>query len=206
MRQSSKRILSGFIALLFLLLAFIIFAYLIKPVYTEIQSLRGDVLIRKNDLETQKNLANKLKELRDKYYGEDFQKIQQAMSLILPENPEIAESLIQLNGLITANNLSLDSITVSRPILINLNDSNNSNSRATSTSILKPIGSFDVVFKTKGEYNDFKNFLNQLETNIRFFNIKTIDISSSNVVDSLKQGSKSTLNFDITASVYYQSK
>jgi Tfp pilus assembly protein PilO len=206
MRQSNKRILSGFIALLFLLLAFIVFAYLIKPLYTEIQSLRGDVLIRKNDLETQKNLANKLKELRDKYYGEDFQKIQQAMSLILPENPEIAESLIQLNGLITANNLSLDSITVSRPILINLNDSNNSNSRATSTSILKPIGSFDVAFKVKGEYNDFKNFLNQLETNIRFFNIKTIDISSSNVVDSLKQGSKSALNFDITASVYYQSK
>jgi Tfp pilus assembly protein PilO len=201
MRVSTKRILSGILSLFFLFLAFIIFIYFIKPVYEETQNLRAEALQKENQLNKQKTLSREFQNLVEKYG--DKKDVQEIFSLILPTNLAVGDALTQINGLLSQNNMSILSFNVSRPLLQSLS------SATSSGNFLKPVGMFDISFKSFGSYEDFKNFLNQLETNIRIFNIKNLNISSIQVVQQPKQTLSPTvqkLSYDITVTAYYQSE
>jgi Tfp pilus assembly protein PilO len=202
MRVSTKRILSGILSLFFLFLAFIIFIYFIKPVYEETQNLRAEALQKENQLNKQKVLIREFQNLVEKYGNQ--KDVQQVFSLILPTNLAIGDALTQINGLLSYNNMLGMSFNVSRPVIQNLY------SATPSANFLKPVGTFDITFKFSGSYEDFKNFLNQLETNIRIFDIKNLSISPLSInLQSLPKTSTSTaqrLSYDITVTTYYQSE
>ncbi|MGB9609171.1 MAG: hypothetical protein ACPL3E_02225, partial [Minisyncoccia bacterium] len=65
---------------------------------------------------------------------------------------------------------------------------------------------FDINLKASGDYSNFKNFLNQLETNIRLFDIKTLNINSVTNVGTDNKNPVKVLNYDITISAYYQAE
>lgn len=203
MRQSTKRLLSGLLSIVFLFFGFFIFIYLIRPLYGEIQQLRSDVLIKQNDLNNQKSLTDQFKKIVNDY--QDKQKIQETLLLILPNNPEIGEALTQINGLAEANNLEISSLNVSK--LGSLASLNLPPKNSFSTLNLKPLGSFDINLRMNGNYQNFKNFLNQIETNIRFFNFKNISISlntASSLAEANKTNKQSNLIFEVVLSSYYQ--
>ncbi len=203
MRQSTKRLLSGLLSILFLLFGFFVFIYLIKPLYGEIQQLRSEVLIKQNDLNNQKSLIDQFKKIANDY--QDKQKIQETLSLILPYNPEIGEALTQINGLAEANNLDISFINVSK--LVSLVSPDLSLKNSSSTLNLKPLGSFDINLRMRGSYQNFKNFLNQIETNIRFFNFKNISVSLNTIslpAEANKANNQSNLIFEVVLSSYYQ--
>jgi Tfp pilus assembly protein PilO len=63
----------------------------------------------------------------------------------------------------------------------------------------------DITFKVVGSYSDFKNFLKQLETNIRIFNVKTLNISPVIIAGSERsQVQSKNLSYDISITTYYQ--
>lgn len=197
MRQSEKRILSSVLSFLILLSALFIFVYLLKPVYIETQSLRAEVLKRNDFIENQKLLIDQFKNLNQDY--ENQKNYQEMFNLILPNSPSVAEALLQISGLLNNNNLNLISFNVGKPVLLNKN-------QTTTNSFIKPIGSFNVNFKITGEYSNFKNFLNQLETNIRLSSIKTININQFVNFDEKNKNPQKTLVYDIDITFYYQSE
>lgn len=197
MSHSTQRILSAILSLLFLLIALFVFIYLVRPIYLETQSLRADVLQRIDFVNNQKELINQFKNLNQDYQSQQQQ--QEIFSLILPQSPSVAEALLQLSGLLNNNNLNLISVTVNKPIILSEN-------QTSTNSFIKPVGVFDVNFKAVGEYFNFKNFLNQLETNIRLSSIKTININQFINFDQSNKNSLKGLIYDITISFYYQSE
>jgi hypothetical protein len=197
MRSSTKRLLSALLSLIFLLLALIFFIYFIKPLYSDIESLRSKLLSKQSLINNQKSLIDQFKNLNQDY--ESQKKNQEIFSLILPQSISVGEALVQISGLLTSNNLNLLSFNVNKPNLL----SNNQSSKSTSTSFIKPLGIFDINLKATGDYSNFKNFLNQLETNIRLFDIKTLTINQTLNIDSKNQN-KNLLMYDITISTYYQ--
>ena len=200
MRASTKRILSAMLSLLFIFSAFVIVAILIKPAYEETQKLKADALSRENALNNQKVLVDQFKKLLSQYDSQE--KVQENLSLILPQNPAIGEALTQINGLLDLNHLNVLSFNINRPLLQSYSSSN---INSTSTQVIKPLGTIDINFKVVGNYSDFKNFLNQLETNIRIFNIKTLNISPVIIVSGDKnQSQNKTLSYDISITTYYQ--
>jgi len=200
MRASTKRILSAALSLIFIFLAFVVFAMLIKPSYEETQKLRADVLSRQNFIQNQKSLTEQFKKLVSQYDSQE--KAQENISLILPQNPAIGEALTQINGLLDLNHLNVLSFNINRPLLQSYSSSN---TNSTSTQVIKPLGTIDINFKVVGNYSDFKNFLNQLETNIRIFNVKTLNISPVIIASGDKnQIQNKTLSYDISITTYYQ--
>lgn len=200
MRASTKRILSAILSLFFIFSAFVIVAMLIKPAYEETQKLKADALSRENALNNQKVLVDQFKKLLSQYDSQE--KVQENLSLILPQNPAIGEALTQINGLLDLNHLNVLSFNINRPLLQSYSSSN---INSTSTQVIKPLGTIDINFKVVGNYSDFKNFLNQLETNIRIFNIKTLNISPVIIVSGDKnQNQNKTLSYDISITTYYQ--
>jgi len=200
MRASTKRILSAALSLIFIFLAFVVFAMLIKPSYEETQKLRADVLSRQNFIQNQKSLTEQFKKLVSQYDSQE--KAQENISLILPQNPATGEALTQINGLLDLNHLNVLSFNINRPLLQSYSSSN---TNSTSTQVIKPLGTIDINFKVVGNYSDFKNFLNQLETNIRIFNVKTLNISPVIIASGDKnQIQNKTLSYDISITTYYQ--
>jgi Tfp pilus assembly protein PilO len=200
MRASTKRILSAALSLIFIFLAFVVFAMLIKPSYEETQKLRADVLSRQNFIQNQKSLTEQFKKLVSQYDSQE--KAQENISLILPQNPAIGEALTQINGLLDLNHLNVLSFSINKPLLQSYSSSD---TNSTSTQIIKPLGTIDINFKVVGNYSDFKNFLNQLETNIRIFNVKTLNITPVVITGGDKnQIQNKTLSYDISITTYYQ--
>ncbi|MGC8776154.1 MAG: hypothetical protein ACP5QN_02500 [Minisyncoccia bacterium] len=197
MRQSTKRLLSAGLSLIFLLIALIVFAYFLKPAYEEIQSLRIEVAKSELSLNNQKSLVEQFKNLTQDY--ENQQKNQNVASLILPKAPLVGEALFQIAGILNNNNLNLLSFNVGKPNILAPDNSS-------STIGIKPIGTFDINLKASGDYSNFKNFLNQLETNIRLFDIKTLNINSVTNVGTDNKNPVKVLNYDITISAYYQAE
>lgn len=197
MNQSTKRILSFGLSLLFLFLSLLIFIYFIKPVYNETQFLRLEVLKRSDFINNQKALIDQFQKLNQDYSNQ--LQIQEIFSLILPSNPSIAEALIQISGLLKNNNLQFLSANVGRPIILSAN-------QTSSDLSIKPVGTFDINIKISGDYINFKNFLEQLETNIRLSNIKTINLSQVSVLDQKIKNQQKSLEYDLNIGFYYQSQ
>ena len=200
MRASTKRILSAALSLIFIFCAFIVFGVLIKPSYEETQKLRAEVLSRQNFLQNQKSLIEQFKKLVAQYNSQE--KVEENISLILPQKPGIGEALTQINGLLDLNHLNVLSFNIGKPLLqsYSLYDTN-----LTKTQVIKPLGTIDINFKVIGNYSDFKNFLNQIETNIRIFNIKSLNISSAIDMSGNKNQIQSRiLSYDISITTYYQ--
>lgn len=197
MNQSTKRILSFGLSLLFLFLSLLIFIYFIKPVYNETQFLRLEVLKRSDFINNQKALIDQFQKLNQDYSNQ--LQSQEIFSLILPSNPSIAEALIQISGLLKNNNLQFLSANVGRPIILSAN-------QTSSDLSIKPVGTFDINIKISGDYINFKNFLEQLETNIRLSNIKTINLSQVSVLDQKIKNQQKSLEYDLNIGFYYQSQ
>jgi len=200
MKPSTKRILSTLFSLIFIFFAFFIFVTLIRPSYEETQKLRFEVLSRQNFLQNQKLLTEQFKKLISQY--NDQKEVEENISLILPQHPAIGEALTQISGISDLNRLNVLSFNIGKPLIQSYSSSD---IYSTSTQIIKPLGTIEINFKAVGSYNDFKNFLNQLETNIRIFDVKTLNISPALVISGDKNRPQSKiLSYDISVITYYQ--
>lgn len=196
MKQSSKRLVSAILALTFIFVAFLIFLNFIRPVYNETQALRVEILNKQREIESKKVIINQFESLIQEYQSQT--QLQENLSLILPQHPNVAEALIQISGLLDSNDISLLSFNISNPVNNAFDyvgdDENN-------FKFLKPVGWFEINLKGAGAYSNIQKFLSQLESNIRLFSIKNINISRIKTQD---KNEFNNLFFDITVVSYYQ--
>lgn len=192
MKASSKRILSILASGFFFIMAVVIYALFIRPEYDNVQRLRSEVASRAQAVEQQKDVVKQIQRLLQEYQG--VARLQETLSLALPQESGVAEALNQLNGAAQIGGLAIQSAGVQSLAI-----------RPSSAPIksAKGIGTLRFNAKISGDYDQIKRFLQMLETNIRLMDVKSLKIESG--VDPTQKSVQKYL-YNITVDVYYQVK
>ncbi len=175
--------------------AFVAFFYFVQPAYQEVVALKGQL----TSLETFKTeQAAALKDIQALIgaYNES-QEVRDTVSLALPLDPSLAEAVAQVNGLVVNNNLSAQSYglsAVSEPVL----SEEARRQLGTESIVVQPTSPISFNLRLSGSYGDFKRFLTQLETNVRVFDVKAINIQPAG------QPGQDLYSYDLTVATYYQ--
>ena len=197
MRASAKRMLSFVLSLLFIAGSVFVYVLLISPAYSEIQVLRGDLVNRTETYNNQKAVFDKIKDLNDKYKGSGS--LQEAVSLAMPNEPFISQIVSNIQGLANLNNrmpvLSLQTEVLPLQAL------------AASPSYIKNIGTVKVTLQMRGQYQNFKKFISDLEHNYRILNLRQFDLKTDSTGLAANEYIFSlTLNANYQSSVQNQTK
>jgi len=198
MKQSTKRFLSMAGGLFFLVGAILIYVSFLKPAYDDIQQVKSEQMSRSNLIKDQQAAIKKVQDLIKTYQGQG--QLQDTISAILPNDQDIPVVIAQMNGLIQNTGMISKSFSVTAAGL-------GIAPNATSTSLISNLVPIQVQARFSGTYEDFKNFLTKLETNIRIFDVKNISVSpvASNQPGQPSQiQGRPTYNFDLGATTYYQ--
>lgn len=200
------------LALLFLVAAFLIFFDLIQPTYGDLQTKKGKQLSSENFLRDEQHVIDQAKKLIAQYQTES--QAQDNLALAMPSGPSVANALAQVYGIAQNNNLTVQSIALSPPMIQLQNQSQgqaSAGARGAPTSfsgsqIIKPMGTLSLQVTALGSYESFKNFASQLEANIRLFDLTGLSLQPVGAVATGK-GSSAASNFftyNITVVTYYQ--
>ncbi len=198
MKQTSKRFASMMLALGFIVASFIIFFDLIQPTYRDLTTLKGKQLSDENFLSSEKNIVAQVKKLVSQY--ESDTQMQTSLAQAMPSGPDVAGALAQVYGIAQNNSVTIQSMTFSAPVT----------SAPTSLSprqqILKPAGTFAIQITATGSYEAFKNFLSQLETNIRIFDVSALSLQPAASGAANLASTVDLFNYSVTVNTYYQLK
>ena len=118
----------------------------------------------------------------------------------MPSGEDVAGALAQIEGIATNNGITIGSIAVTAPAL-------QVKTGTASTTLMKPLGSFTFNLSAAGSYENFKNFLSEIETNIRIFDVKSVSFQPASTISA--SGARATTTRDffsyaILISTYYQ--
>ena len=192
MRQSSKRIASSFFALGCFVVALVVFFSFITPLYREIKTVRGEQVSRAAQVENQRQIVNEVKKLVASYQeGGDLQTL---VSAAFPLDPNLSESLTQLYGIAQANNLAPRAFSVTPDPMVQ----SAARKDVRQQVLLKEIGSTTIRIDLTGTYQDIKNFLRNLETNIRIFDLTTM------ILQPALKANQNSYTASVTVVAYYQ--
>lgn len=196
MKQTTKRFISMILSLVFLVAAFIVYINFTVGAYDRIQDIKSDVLGRQNLVENQRAAVNQVQKLIETRRGEE--QLSGVVSLTLPTEQDMGGAVAQLYGLSAVNKISAQVFQSSVGGVKNLAPA--SGNKNEPTSLVKPIGSMVFQVKLVGAYEDFKNFLRKLETNIRLFDVQNLNIQAAGKMD------QDLYVYDLIVAAYYQNQ
>ena len=196
MKQSTKRLVSSFFSLVLLAAAFMVFFAFVRPAYSDAQKIRAEELSREQFVDSQRAVVNQVKALKTTY--EDDKELRDHISFVIPLTPDVGTALTQLNGLLLKNTLTPQSFSVAAGSHSQAPLDARSGSARRGPSIVKPYGAVQIQMRFIGSYENFREFLKNLENNIRLFDVKSV---------ALQPGGKVTQDlyaFDMAVEAYYQ--
>jgi hypothetical protein len=202
MKQSSKRLTSMLLALVLLVAAFIGFFDFVQPTYGDVQDLRGKAVADQGLLKSLGDIVKQAQALISSY--NDQSSGTAAIGLALPAGPDMAGALTQIGGIAQADSLSIMSIAVSTPAL---QVSKSAGTNASSTQAAQPAGNFSLKITATGNYGGFKNFLADLETNLRLFDVQNVSlqpVAGAGAGGKGKSVSVDYFTYNIVVQTYYQ--
>lgn len=176
-------------ALVMVFAAVVIYFNMTVPEYGVANEIRADVFSRQQLVDDQRSAIGQVQKLITDYQGKEA--LREVVSLSLPLSFDQAGVLHQVQSMASLNNLSLQSFSITAPISQNIGD-------AAGAAVIRPIGNMIFQFRVVGSYGDFKGFLENLETNIRIFDIRSIS------VDPLAKPNQDFYGFDVSVATYYQ--
>ena len=190
MRASSKRALSIGLSALFLLGSFVVYGSLIRPLYDDIQKIRASLSAAQTLFDNQKNATEQVN--KTFLQMKNAASVREAISQALPVGPNMTQALHQIESVIRANKLKIDSLTIKEA------------AAETNKQILaKRLGKLDVNFSVSGEYESLRDFLKDLESNIRVTNVTNFEFSSLSASEKVSS-SVPIYTLQLVAQMYYQ--
>jgi len=158
MKQTSKRLSSSLLALLFLVAAFVLFFELIEPAYGNLQMLKGQELSDQQFLSSEQQLVTSAKNLLTAYQSEG--QAQANLALAMPSGPDVSGALAQVYGIAIANGISVSSIGISTPVVqLPPPGAMSGSTPLTASQIVAPIGTISFQVSATGSYEDLTELL-----------------------------------------------
>ncbi|HEY4496939.1 MAG TPA: type 4a pilus biogenesis protein PilO [Candidatus Paceibacterota bacterium] len=164
-----------------------IYLSLIRPVYSEVQELRGERSSRIELLNNQDRATSLVNNLLSKYRG--LSNVEDALSLILPNKEGVPTLINQLQVIANINNLSFDSSSLQYLALTQGGD-----------AIISPLGTIRITMVLRGTYDNFKKYLSALETNNRLIDLNSLRIEGGGV------RGRDALTYNLVVDSYYQAE
>jgi len=195
MQQTTKRFASMIIVLVFIVGAFVVFFEFIRPAYDDAQQVRSEVISREQFVTDQQEAIQQVQQLIASYQSQAT--VQDSVTKALPNAPDFAGALYQLNGIASGSGVGLQSLTVSAPTLSTSKPTPGVSSDP--TALVRPIGALTFQVKYAGRYEDVKTFLQNIENNVRLFDVQSINVQPA--------GTKGVTDFftvDMSVVTYYQ--
>ena len=194
------------LALAFLVAALLVFFDFIQPAYGDLEQEKGVEISTEQLLTNEQQMVSQAKALLSQYESES--QAQSNLSLAMPSGPDLASALAQIYGIAQNNNVNVQGINVSAPT-IQLQSGGSSEGTAgtppTLSQIVKPIGAFSMQVSSAGSYEDMKNFLSQIETNVRLFDVTALSLQAVPVAAGAKSSATADFfTYNITVTTYYQ--
>lgn len=184
MRGSTKRALSILIAAIMFVAAFSVYVYFIKPSYSEISKKRGQLYTKQNQLKDYKTVVGQIQKLLAAY--KDLSDAQKSVSQMIPKEPMAPEAINQISGLAVLSGLNLQSLTIKE---LSVSQGN--------SPLIKGWGVLRMNVRLGGTYESMKAFLNNVESNIRIFNVNSIKLDKAGITPNVF-----SYNFEIDS--FYQ--
>lgn len=187
------------IALAFLVAAFILYFDFVSPAYNDMQALKGKKSSEQDLVSQESKTVQQIQKLIAAYQNEN--QVQDAIALSLPSRQDISGALTQIYGIAAVNNISFQSVNVSVSSVVSNAGSSTIATNASSSLLIKPLGSISFAVAAIGSYEDFKNFLSEIETNVRIFDVKSLSVQP---VSQSGSGIRDAFNYNLTIVAYYQ--
>ncbi len=185
MKYSTKRMLAILGGIIFFLVGVFIFQNYVTPLKSDIKRLRGEILKKEEFYQTQYQAKNQLENLLNQI--QNLKDFKENLDKILPSNePKIIEVLKTVQNLVELNNLTLNNFNFKEKGYQNIK---------TQFSFIKKLVAVEMTLDLAGDYNDIKNFLNDLENNLRIMNINNLVFKNIN---------NNNYNLGLTVVFYYQ--
>jgi len=198
MNQNSKRLVSIIGALLAAVVALVVFFDLIQPEFTNIQNTKGQIAAENDIYQTESQAIAAAQKAIDAYRTQQGQ-AGGTLALVLPTSQDIAGAITQVFGLAQNNGIALQGVSISAPsVQLQAVTTGSSTSK-----VVKPLGSMSLQISGAGTYENFKNFIAGIETNIRIFDLKNVTLSQANQAGAVASA-KDAMNFNLTVVTYYQ--
>lgn len=188
MKSSAKRAISLLVASLFFISALAVYAVLIKPVYEDALVLRGTLASQKQLFNEQEKAMQKINDLVQRYQGTG--KLQDVISLSLPSTENISSVFSQLYAIAQSSGVGIEVFGV-QPLAIK---------PAAKDDLVRDLGTLRLNVRLIGRYQDFKNFLRGLETNIRLMDVVNLK------VDRAGTPIQDVFLYNLVVDAYYQVK
>jgi len=193
MSQNTKRFSSLILSLIFGVSALVVFFDFVQPSYQDLQVSRGK--------EIAQQIVKQVKSLVSSYQSQTQGK--QSVSLALPVGPDTAGALSQISGLAFANNIGIQTMSVTTQATpTGPKQANGLAAAASSGNLAKPVGTLSFQISAVGNYENFKNFVQGLESNTRVFDVKLISIHPGTIPGA--KGGQDYFFYDVTVVAYYQ--
>ncbi len=168
MKQTSKRLASIGLALVFLIVALVLLFDLVQPEYANFQTLKGQLAGRQAFLDSETTAVAQAQTLISQYQGQNAS--EQTATLAMPTGEDLAGALAQIYGLAQNSGVAVQTVGISAPTL--------QSQAASSTNLVQPLGTMTFQISATGSYESLQNFLSGLATNVRIFDVKGLNIVS----------------------------
>ena len=182
MKSSTKRILSIFLSGILFIGTLIVYSNFIRPAAGEVGGKRSVLFSKVTTFESQKEAVGKVQELISRLQG--AARLEETVSLLLPTHPGVTQVLAQLRAITESSGVGLQSFSIS-PLPLETSKS----------PLVRRLGSLELGLSVQGGYENVKRFVQALETNVRVFNVKSLQIAPTQEGGFLAQ---------ISVEVYYQ--
>lgn len=188
-------------ALVFVILALVLFFDLVQPEYGNMEALKGQAVGQKAFLASETTAVAQAQQLISEYQSQS--QGEQNAALAMPTGADIAGALAQAYGIAQANNIVIQTISVSTPTL---EAPATPTDGTTLSDLVKPLGTLTLQITAAGSYESLQGFLSGLETNIRIFDLKGISIQPAAGAASGKGVpiTQDLFTYALSFAVYYQ--
>ena len=189
MKATTKRTITIFLAISFLIVSVFVYTSLIKPAYEEAAGLRSKAAALSQTLAVFRSLNEQLQQLFSEY--QNLSNLGEQISTVLPSSVNMPYAVGQVAGIASLNRLAIKSLDVKQLAI-----------KPASETLAKGLGTLRFDLKLAGDYEKIKSYLNNIESNLMVSRVVNFKIEKQGGAASANQD----LLFGLTVDAYYQSE
>jgi len=192
MKVSTKRVFSILIAIFMFIASLFIYSSLIKSIYAEIKNKRTEIVSRLELINKYETSIKQIQKILSEY--QNISQFAETISSILPPEQNVSQSVNQISGLAKINNLIINFLSVQQLAI----------TPSSKPDLIRGRGVLRLNFALTGSYENFRKFVQTMETNISLMDLVSLKIEPK--TETGLKSVKDNFSYAMAVDTYYQSK
>ncbi|MBI4160225.1 hypothetical protein HY504_03595 [Candidatus Wolfebacteria bacterium] len=189
MKASSKRIISIFASILLLVGLLFFYSTFIRPEYDDVIAVRARIASQKALIADYETDLVRIEQLTTDY--QNLAQVQTSLTAIVPPAESTATAVAQLGGLAEAHSITIRALSAQvmafRP--------------SRQPGLVKNLGSVRLTLRAQATYENFKNFIRGIETNMNLMDVQSVKIETLPALRAIPTG---FLDYTVVLVTHYE--